>query len=392
MNMMKRELPVGAVVHERYRVERVLGSGGFGITYLVTDTRDGQRAAMKEYMPLDTALRAADGRSVRPHSESSLESYEKFRQKFLDEAQTLYRFRAHPNVVAVRHLFCENNTVYYVMEYLDGLDLEHYRRRSGGQLTWNALRPVVAQIVSALEAVHGAGLVHCDVSPDNIMLLDGRRVKLLDFGAARSMLRGTIETSMIVAKYGFAPPEQMQGRNLGPWTDVYALGATIYACVVGRRPPRCEERLAEDKIVWPTQLGLCIPSAQWETALRRAMELRRECRYQSVSAFWSALDCALRVKCLKGRMAGRERAISGEVLLGTDAARCQLVYPADSAGVDRVQLRFWTDGGALMVMDMGSRFGTRLGGRRMTAGLAYRFSPGALLEFGGEIYISSESR
>lgn len=393
--MVRRELAAGTLVHGRYRVERTLGGGGFGVTYAVTDMTSGQRAAMKEYMPLDTAVRAADGQTVRPISAERKAGYEKFCERFLKEAQTLYRFRTHPNIVQVRHLFRANNTAYYVMEYLEGVDLEKQLRRTGGRMTWQQLRPVIAQAVDALSVVHGAGLVHCDISPDNLLLLPDGRVKLLDFGAARATLRGMAQTSQIVAKAGFAPIEQMQGRDFGPWTDVYALAATIYYCMTGKLPPRCEERLTRDELILPGALGISVPSAAWEQALRKALELRADRRFAQVTEFWAALnagqseqvqraDAAPVFVSLRGAFAGRRVRVTQELFLGTDASRCRLAYPIGSPGVSRVQLRLWPKSGELMIMDMGSSCGTWLDGKRLTPGLAYRLAPGLRLNFGRE--------
>ena len=171
--MTRRELPPGALVHGRYRVERVLGSGGFGVTYLAYDLRERQAVAMKEYMPLDAACRAPGSQEVRPATRSE-KQYEKFKQKFLDEARTIYKFRGHPNIVEVRHLFCENGTAYYTMEYLEGTDLDKFLEAQGGRISWAALRPIVAQAVSALKLIHEENTVHCDISPDNLLLVGDR--------------------------------------------------------------------------------------------------------------------------------------------------------------------------------------------------------------------------
>lgn len=162
--MGKRELSIGSLVHNRYRVEKVLGQGGFGITYRVMDLKDGCTAAMKEYMPLDIAFRPLGRREVRPTSQSKQNQYEKFKQYFLQEAHTIYQFRGHPNIVEVRHLFSENNTAYYVMEYIEGMDLGNYLKKQGGFLDWAALRPIAAQVVSALQQVHKANIIHCDIT------------------------------------------------------------------------------------------------------------------------------------------------------------------------------------------------------------------------------------
>lgn len=428
--MGRRELNPGTLIHNRYRVEQVLGSGGFGVTYRVMDLRENRVAAMKEYMPLDAAYRPKGTKEVRPISESKKGQYEKFRQQFLDEAQTIYKFRGHPNIVEVRHLFYENNTAYYVMEYVEGMDLGRFLQRQGGHISWAMLRPIVAQVVSALKLIHSSGMIHCDISPDNIFLMNAGQVKLLDFGAARNTLRGTVEASVIVAKVGFAPYEQMRGRNMGPWTDIYALAVTIYHCVTGKMPPKAEDRIAADSTIWPSQMGIAVPSAQWENALKKAMSVRAEDRYRSVMDFWNALtveDCTCPVflsgsqpptpslsvpppqdstirnpqapghdipvlECVKGSYAGRKMPIQQELYLGVDASKCSIVYPKGTPGISRVHLRLWPDHGRLMVMDMGSTYGSWLGGKKMTPGLAYHLAPGIYVYLGGgQMFRAAES-
>lgn len=427
--MGRRELNTGTLVHNRYRVESVLGSGGFGVTYRVLDLKENGPAAMKEYMPLDAAYRAMTSKEVRPISEGKREQYEKFRRQFLEEAQTIYKFRGHPNIVNVRHLFYENNTAYYVMEYIEGMDLGGFLKKQGGRIGWAMLRPIMAQVVSALKQVHGGGMIHCDISPDNIFLVSAGQVKLLDFGAARNMLRGSVETSVIVAKVGYAPYEQLRGRNMGAWTDVYALAVTIYQCITGKLPPRAEDRIAHDDTIWPSQMGIDIPSLQWEQALKKAMAVGVEERYSSVMDFWNGLTaedftrpaypsapnprrsytpCPERPEtirepsvpvpenrdfgppmlvCVQGVYAGMQVPISQELYLGADSTKCRIAYPRGTPGISRVHLRLWPDGGRLMVMDMGSTYGTWLGGKKMAAGLAYQLPPGALLYLGaGQIF------
>lgn len=421
--MGKRELSIGSLVHNRYRVEKVLGQGGFGITYRVMDLKDGCTAAMKEYMPLDIAFRPLGRREVRPTSQSKQNQYEKFKQYFLREAHTVYQFRGHPNIVEVRHLFSENNTAYYVMEYIEGMDLGHYLKSQGGFLDWAALRPIAAQVVSALQQVHKANVIHCDISPNNIFLTHTGSVKLLDFGAARNTLRGSVEVSAIVANMSYAPWEQLRGRNLGPWTDVYALAATIYHCTTGRLPPNAQERIVRDDTVWPSELGIAIPSRDWENALRKAMSVQPSERWQRVTDFWSALidrdskvsvhpsfdsvqpetklplgtfitpeDKAPALKCVQGAFAGKSIRIRQEICLGTDGTCCQIVYPPGTPGISRVHLRLWQEGGRLMIMDMGSTYGTWLGGKRMMPGLAYRLPSGVCVNLGkGQVFRAAES-
>lgn len=388
MSAGNRALRPGTVIHSRYRVEQVLGAGGFGITYRVTDLQENRVSAMKEYMPQDIAVRRLGGVEVVPKPDCQA-PFEKFRSRFLEEARIIYRYRGHPNIIRVQHLFYENNTAYYVMEFIDGMDFGKYLERNGQRLPWESIRPVMAQVAAALREVHSSGMIHCDISPDNIFLLKGGQVKLIDFGAAKSMLHGN--SSVILLKRGFAPPEQLslQGK-LGPWTDIYAMAVTIYRAFTGKMPPTAEERLTSDATIWPSELGITAPSPQWEQALRKAMSLRIEDRYQDVAVFWAELSntqTAPILECIRGNYAGSHFSIRAETLLGTDNSRCQIPFPPGSPGVSRVHMRVWPENAQLRVMDMGSSYGTWLNGQRMISGLAYSLAPGMLLVLGdGQVF------
>lgn len=397
MDTNRRSLRPGTIVHNRYRVDQVLGEGGFGVTYKVTDLREDRIAAMKEYMPTDIAIRRPGGVEVIPRQECQ-EAYERFRDKFLEEAKIIYRYWGHPNIIGVQHLFYGNNTAYYVMEFIDGMDLGKLLAQSGQQLSWDVLRPIMNQVVSALKEVHSSGMIHCDISPDNVFVLKGGQVKLIDFGAAKSVLHG--KSSIVMLKRGFAPPEQLSSSGkLGPWTDVYALAVTIYRCITGKMPQSAEDRLLNDKTLWPSQLGVQVPHAAWEGVLKKAMSLRIEDRYQSVSDFWAELTCnspcdpwpspqarhefnAPALDCVGGYFVGKRIYIRQEILVGRDPNRCTLVFPPKAPGISSVHMRLWTANGFIMAMDMGSRNGTWLDGQRMTPGLVYTVKPGSVLFLG----------
>ena len=421
MAMDVRSLLPGTVIHDRYKVEKMLGAGGFGVTYRVTDLKENKAAAMKEYMPLDAAYRPVGSKEVRPISESKRSQYEKFRQKFLEEAQTIYKFRGHPNIVEVKHLFYENNTAYYVMEYVEGMDLKQFLKKQGGRISWSMLSPIIAQVVSGLKQVHSGGMIHCDISPDNIFLMNAGTVKLLDFGAAKSTLRGSVETSVIVAKPGFSPYEQMRGKNMGPWTDVYALAVTIYRCITGEMVRDSNERIVSDNTIWPSQMGIAIPSVNWEKALKKGLALRVDDRYKTVTDFWNDLNGGVYtmpappgpsipiypnhqmgngqtpnhtiqplspsgeqvLQGLQGVYAGARLPISRELLLGVDHTKCHVTYPPGTPGISRVHLRIWPDNGRILVMDLGSTYGSWLDGKKMTPGLVYPMQLGSTLYLGG---------
>lgn len=414
--MSTRALGLGTLVHARYRVERVLGEGGFGVTYQVTDLKENRIAAMKEYMPADIALRRPYGNEVQPKPEY-VEAYQKFRDKFLEEARIIYRFRGHPNIIDVNHLFYDNNTAYYVMEYINGKDLDRHLKDRGGRLSWKELQPIMGQVANALQEVHRSGMIHCDISPDNIFLLDGGQVKLIDFGAAKSVLHG--QSSMILLKRGFAPPEQLySGGNLGPWTDVYAMAVTLYRSYTGKMPPTAEDRLVSDQTMWPSQMGIAAPSPQWEQALRKAMSLRWEERYQDVGQFWQAISAEnnrsrprtwgkltnflkpvqttpqqipsniqpLILEGLQGVFAGMRFPIEDTLILGTDWNRCNVQFPQHAPGISRVHVKIWQENGSLFAMDAGSSYGTWLDNRKMTPGLVYPLQAGSTIYFGNGEY------
>lgn len=286
--MSTRALSPGTVVHRRYRVERVLGEGGFGVTYMVTDMRENRISAMKEYFPLEIADRRPGSMVVVPRHDKQ-DIYNQFKKSFLQEAQTIYNYSGHPNIISVYHLFDnENGTAYYVMEYINGVDLGKFLTQNGQRVDWETLKPIVAQIVSALMKVHASGVIHCDISPDNIFILDNGQAKLIDFGAAKNVAN---KSTIMLLKRGFAPPEQMSANGkLGPWTDIYALAVTVYRAITGQMPPDSQERTSSDETRWPSEMGLPIPGAYWEQALRRGMALRVEDRFQSAADFWMALS------------------------------------------------------------------------------------------------------
>ena len=201
---------------DRYLIGRVLGEGGFGITYIGCDLRLESKVAIKEYFPVDQVSRYADNSlTVITRTGKSQDSYSQGIQRFLREARSLARMEKLSTVVAAKDFFEANNTAYIVMEYIQGTDLKTLVAQRGGKLSAQELFPMIEPLFSALDAVHQAGLIHRDISPDNIMLEKGR-VRLLDFGCARESIKGT-ETMTVALKQGYAPVEQYQrkGRDHG---------------------------------------------------------------------------------------------------------------------------------------------------------------------------------
>ena len=258
------QLQTGMVLLGKYLIGRVLGQGGFGITYLGWNRYLDTPVAIKEYYPDSFVERnAAYDTTVVCKTERMEEYYTENRMRFLREAKTLARLQSVPQIVSIHDFFEMNNTAYIVMEYLRGDDLRSLVRKRGGRLsaaeTLNIMRPVMA----ALAKVHEAGLVHRDISPDNIMLQYDGSVKLMDFGAVRSVNNPSVnkeltQATQAIVKHGFAPMEQYSSKgSIGPWTDEYALCATMFYCMTGKVPENAPDRIMdESELDWDGIAGL----------------------------------------------------------------------------------------------------------------------------------------
>lgn len=281
-------LPPGTVLGGQYILGRVLGQGGFGITYVAQDHKSKALVAIKEFFP-DTLSSRTAKYAVTAYSGERNENFQYGKKCFLEEAKTLAEFMEHPNIVHVIQYFEENGTAYFVMEYIHGTTLQDYTAEKGGKISWKEAADILLPIVDALGAVHAKGIVHRDVTPDNIVITDDGQVKLLDFGAARYTLGHKSHSLDIVLKHGFAPKEQYtrHGRQ-GPYTDIYSLAATFYYVTTGRVLPDSIDRMEEDDLILPSSLGVQIPSYA-EDALVKALSVRYEDRYQSMRDFRDAL-------------------------------------------------------------------------------------------------------
>ena len=224
-------LPAGYRLNE-YRIEGVIGSGGFGITYKALDTQLDKTVAIKEYLPNEFAVRT-DATTVQPKSTADQDDYQWGLTRFLDEARTLARFE-HPHLNHVRRFFEDNNTAYLVLDYIEGETLSALLKREG-RLESTRLQRLVNELLSGLDEVHSAGYVHRDIKPSNIMLRKNGSSVLLDFGAARQVLEQRSKSLTSILTPGYAPIEQydQKGDDIGPWTDLYALGMVAYRCVSG---------------------------------------------------------------------------------------------------------------------------------------------------------------
>lgn len=259
-------LPVGFTINggsgQSYQIGAVMGQGGFGITYIGLDCTLNRRVAVKECFPARCAQRA-DGCRVapRPGTEALFQGAIK---SFLEEARMLAALEDIPSLVKVRSYFEFGGTAYLVMEFLDGKPL-HQLVRKNGAIPAEELMPKLPVLLRDLSLMHQAGVIHRDISPDNLMWMPDGSLKLLDFGCARSMEDG--KSMEVTLKPGFAPVEQYQTHGQGPYTDIYALSATLYYCLTGTIPPPSVDRLEEDTLQPPTTLGARLTPEQEEALL-----------------------------------------------------------------------------------------------------------------------------
>lgn len=282
----RQPLQTGTIVGGDYRIEKVLGAGGFGITYLARDEKLDAKVALKEYFPASLAYRE-DGATIQPMQSQGGADYAWGLERFLAEAQTLARLR-HPNIVRVSRYFKENETAYMVLGFVEGEDYEAWLRKLARAPSQDELDALVGPVLDALETVHAADLVHRDIKPQNIFIRsEDHQPIILDFGAARQALGEHSRATAAFVSPGYSPSESHLNdpSEQGPWTDIYSFAATLYRALVGRSPAQVLSRVSRDSYV---PLGQQLPNpedyrAPFLAAIDEALSVRREDRPQSVA-------------------------------------------------------------------------------------------------------------
>ena len=284
------ELPVGTVLANRYWIGRRIGRGGFGITYVACDMRLGMKLAVKEYYPSAVTSRISKyNLDVTLATESDNLLFMQQKKSFVREAETLAGLASEVNIVRVCDIVSENNTCYIVMEYIDGVTLETYHQKKGN-LSFKEAYQLIRPVIAVLQRVHDSGILHRDISPSNIMIGNNGIVKLLDFGSARDFDTNDIKSMTIVLKQGYAPPEQYYRHSeQGPWTDIYAVCATIYHLITGLVPQNSIERVLLDELKSPRELGANITENE-EKVLLHGLSLDARQRIRSAGALLDAFD------------------------------------------------------------------------------------------------------
>lgn len=294
-------LPDGTELAGDYRIKRVLGAGGFGITYLADEMALARLVTIKEYFPADFAARGSASKAM-PRSEEFAVDYDWGLERFIEEAQTLARF-VHPNIVRVYRYFRAHNTGYMVLHFEEGGSFKSWLKGLGRAPRQAELDRIVAPLLEALELVHNGDFLHRDIAPDNIIIRKDGSPVLIDFGSARGEIASHSKTVSALVKPGYSPYEQYAttSRQQGPWTDIYALGATLYHAISGKRPPDGPSRMVNDEYVSAAEVALSSYRPAFLAAIDRALKLEVGERPQSI-ADWRRALLAPEPKRAKGRL------------------------------------------------------------------------------------------
>ena len=277
------------VLKGRYIVGKTLGYGGFGVTYLGWDAVLERKVAIKEYLPNDFSTRMPNQTKLTVYTGIGEEQFFAGLKSFVEEAQRLAKFNHLPGVVDIYGSFQENGTGYIIMEYLSGQTVKELMQQKG-KLEYDEAKKIILAVLATLKEVHKDGIIHRDISPDNIFITDTGEIKLIDFGASRYATTLHSKSLSVILKPGYAPEEQYRSRgNQGPWSDVYAVAATFYKMITGKTPEESMERAIKDTLQEPSKLGAKLPKGA-ENAIMNALNVRMEDRTQSADAFAQALN------------------------------------------------------------------------------------------------------
>lgn len=268
-----------------YRIDRVLGAGGFGITYLADELALDRRVTIKEYFPSDFAARS-DGSDAVPKSQDCLGDYRWGLDRFIEEAQTLARFD-HPNIVRVYRYFRANNTGYMVLHFEEGRSLKAWLKGLNRAPRQKELDAIVPNLLDALELIHKADFLHRDIAPDNIIIRKSGQPVLIDFGSARGEIASHSKTVSALVKPGYSPYEQYAetSSKQGPWTDIYALAGTLYHAATGKRPPDAPSRMVTDELISAREAAIGGYRKGFLNAIDKGLKLKIEDRPKSI-AVW----------------------------------------------------------------------------------------------------------
>ena len=317
-------LRTGALLHGTYRIDGYLSSGGFGNTYVATHVNFNERYALKEFFMKGVSERNADTVTVSVSNATKVAEFSEQLEKFKKEAQRLRRLQNN-HIVRVHDLFEENGTAYYVMDFVEGENLKERLQRTGKPMIESEVKDVLCQVLDALGEVHSQGLWHMDLKPANVMLDRNGVVKLIDFGASKQFnasTGGALSTSAVTFTNGYAPIEQMERSydKFGPWTDFYALGATLYNLLTNRRPPMPSD--INDDMTPDKHVALPMSGAISAPMRNLVLWLMRTNRVERPSSVNEILDYM--------KQPNPEAVFAGKTVKGDDATRLHASVNDDS--------------------------------------------------------------
>lgn len=271
-------LPVGTVLNGRYVIGRLLGKGGFGITYLAYDKTDCKAVAVKEFYPEGTAVRSEDDVTVEPMTTFQAEDFSYGIERFINEAEIIMKLHGNSDILEVYDVFRANGTAYYAMEFFSGISLKAYVKQKGCITAEQAVY-IMRRLLPALSAIHKEGVLHRDISPDNIMLCRDGRVRLIDFGSARNYVGSSDKSMSVILKEGFAPVEQYwRSGEQDDRTDIYSLGTSVYFALTGKAPENPIMRLENDSIF---SEKLKAVKDELSGIIKKSAAVKKEDRYSS---------------------------------------------------------------------------------------------------------------
>lgn len=386
-------LPEMSQLGNRYLIGRMLGCGGFGITYKAYDRWNQCGCAIKEFTPVGLVTREAHEATLHVTSHAHQEDFEHGKKRFMEEAEILKKLTGVPEVVQITDYFQQNNTAYFVMEYIQGANLRQLMHSFGGKIPFKDAASIIYRAGMALEQVHNrAGIFHRDISPENIMVNQEGKLKLIDFGSAKYLIGRHSQTLSVILKKGYAPPEQYSSTSSqGSYTDVYALAATFYYVVTGVMIPDAPDRFGGDSYQRLQDLEPAV-SAEISQALDRALVLDNRQRTQSAAVFVSALS---------GERNGQERPyvklsgsaqayvwnipINRAVMIGRSGELADIV-PTKNGKISKRHCELFFDSGQkCFYLTDHSKNGTFLGEMRMEKGKAYTLRQGEGFSLGRHI-------
>ena len=410
-NNTANALPNGHCLHGgRYRILRCIGGGGYGITYETLDMKNGCTVALKEFFPMYLVKRAPDRINVVCKEAEKQAELDHSKFRFVEEMRLLLSLNGVKEIVKVYSGFEENNTAYYTMELLSGMDMQRYMT-SHGIFTWQALSPILIQMLRALHVLHQSEYIHRDVTPDNIFLMPNQEAKLIDFGNAR---RFTAKELTAVVKPTFAPIEQYsRTEKQGPGTDIYSLCVTIHYALTGKLPVQAKDGSVDTSLLQSME--------QIPVRVRKAVQIgtasKINQRFQSIADFAyylypeqmvlkgaqnpnnngknTQMETRKKVvpglRCIQGVMCGKSIALQMRKVYGIGRSEGKSIqYPDSAKGISRNQCSIWWDPAkSLFIRDDNSSYGTFVNGQRLMGGQWYQVKDKDIVTFGKEIYIIS---